>query len=109
MKTGLAYQQTLGEWNQKRKDSDSQKCVDGMTLPGSPAWSLVGGAMNREAAALGVPVFSIFRGEIGLLDRELQKEGKLVLRWRCIDRLSRQAFSASGKSTFKLWGPQYSY
>src|ERR1039458_4176378 len=30
-----------------------------------------GGTMNREAAALGVPVYSIFRGEIGAVDRYL--------------------------------------
>ena len=35
--------------------------------------------MNREAAALGVPVYSIFRGKIGAVDRSLQAEGRLVL------------------------------
>jgi predicted glycosyltransferase len=38
-----------------------------------------GGTMNREAAALGVPVYSIFRGEIGAVDRHLEKSGLLVL------------------------------
>ena len=38
-----------------------------------------GGTMNREAAALGVPVFSIFRGTIGAVDRRLNAEGRLVL------------------------------
>lgn len=38
-----------------------------------------GGTMNREAAALGVPVYSIFRGTIGAVDRYLCQEGKLVL------------------------------
>ncbi len=38
-----------------------------------------GGTMNREAAALGVPVYSIFRGKIGAVDRQLQAEGRLVL------------------------------
>ncbi len=38
-----------------------------------------GGTMNREAAALGVPVYSIFRGKIGAVDRQLQSEGKLTL------------------------------
>jgi len=38
-----------------------------------------GGTMNREAAALGVPVFSIFRGKIGAVDRQLAAEGRLVL------------------------------
>jgi predicted glycosyltransferase len=38
-----------------------------------------GGTMNREAAALGVPVYSIFRGEIGAVDRYLSDAGRLVL------------------------------
>jgi predicted glycosyltransferase len=38
-----------------------------------------GGTMNREAAALGVPVYSIFRGKIGAVDRQLREEGRLVL------------------------------
>jgi predicted glycosyltransferase len=38
-----------------------------------------GGTMNREAAALGVPVYSVFRGKIGAVDRQLQKEGRLTL------------------------------
>jgi len=38
-----------------------------------------GGTMNREAAALGVPVYSIFRGKIGAVDRYLAGKGRLVL------------------------------
>ena len=38
-----------------------------------------GGTMNREAAALGVPVYSIFRGEIGAVDRYLVSVGRLIL------------------------------
>lgn len=38
-----------------------------------------GGTMNREAAALGVPVYSIFRGKIGAVDRYLADNGRLVL------------------------------
>jgi len=38
-----------------------------------------GGTMNREAAALGVPVYSIFRGRIGAVDRNLSENGRLVL------------------------------
>lgn len=36
-----------------------------------------GGTMNREATALGVPVYSIFRGKMGAVDAFLQKIGKL--------------------------------
>src|SRR5438093_5763560 len=38
-----------------------------------------GGTMNREAASLGVPVYSIFRGRIGAVDRYLGATGRLVL------------------------------
>ena len=38
-----------------------------------------GGTMNREAAAMGVPVYSIFRGAIGAVDRFLSSQGRLVL------------------------------
>jgi len=38
-----------------------------------------GGTMNREAAALEVPVYSIFRGKIGAVDRYLSENGRLVL------------------------------
>ena len=36
-----------------------------------------GGTMNREAAALGVPVYSIFRGPLGAVDRFLASRGRL--------------------------------
>ena len=38
-----------------------------------------GGTMNREAAALGVPVYSIFRGKIGAVDKYLAENGRLIL------------------------------
>ena len=38
-----------------------------------------GGTMNREAAALNVPVYSIFRGKIGAVDKYLSDKGRLVL------------------------------
>jgi predicted glycosyltransferase len=57
-----------------------QQVVDGLNL----IWysDLVisgGGTMNREAAALGVPVYSTFRGKIGAVDRYLHDQGRLVL------------------------------
>jgi predicted glycosyltransferase len=57
-----------------------QKVVDGLNL----IWcsDLVisgGGTMNREAAALGVPVYSIFRGKTGAVDRYLAANGRLFL------------------------------
>jgi predicted glycosyltransferase len=41
--------------------------------------------MNREAAALGVPVYSIFSGNIGAVDRDLQRQGRLTLVERAED------------------------
>ncbi|MGA9354322.1 MAG: DUF354 domain-containing protein, partial [Terriglobales bacterium] len=38
-----------------------------------------GGTMNREAAALGIPVYSLFRGTMGAVDKHLAATGKLVL------------------------------
>jgi predicted glycosyltransferase len=35
--------------------------------------------MNREAAALHVPVYSIFRGKVGAVDRRLEQEGRLIM------------------------------
>jgi predicted glycosyltransferase len=57
-----------------------ERAVDGLDL----IWAsdLVvsgGGTMNREAAALGVPVYSIFRGRIGAVDQHLAEEGRLIL------------------------------
>lgn len=38
-----------------------------------------GGTMNREAAALGIPVYSIFRGKTGAVDRYLAETGRLLM------------------------------
>ncbi len=56
------------------------KAVDGLNL----IWhsDLVvsgGGTMNREAAALGVPVYSIFRGKMGAVDKHLSETGRLTM------------------------------
>jgi uncharacterized protein len=37
-----------------------------------------GGTMNREAAALGVPAYSIFRGKVGAVDQYLVRQGRLT-------------------------------
>jgi hypothetical protein len=44
-----------------------------------------GGTMNREAAALGVPVYSIFRGKLGAVDRYLAEHGRLTLLQSAVD------------------------
>ncbi|MEQ1762781.1 MAG: DUF354 domain-containing protein [Pyrinomonadaceae bacterium] len=37
-----------------------------------------GGTMNREAVLLGVPVYSIFQGEQGSLDRKMERTGEIT-------------------------------
>ncbi len=67
-------------WYRDRKIVIPEKVVNGLDL----IWysDLVisgGGTMNREAAALGVPVYSIFRGKIGAVDKYLSDTGRLTL------------------------------
>ncbi len=75
-----ALRKAWEKWIANGKIVIPEHAVDGMNL----IWfsDLVisgGGTMNREAAALGVPVYSIFRGRIGAVDRQLQSEGRLTL------------------------------
>jgi hypothetical protein len=65
---------------ENRKIRIPHQVVDGLNL----IWhsDLVisgGGTMNREAAALGVPVYSTFRGKIGAVDQYLSDRGRLIL------------------------------
>ena len=46
-----------------------------------------GGTMNREAAALGVPVYTVFAGRMGGVDEELLREGRLLRLERAEDVL----------------------
>jgi predicted glycosyltransferase len=56
-----------------------KEAVDGLQLA-SAADLLIsgGGTMNREAALLGVPVYSIFAGRQGALDRAMEAEGLIT-------------------------------
>lgn len=57
-----------------------EHAVDGLSLLWSSDLAISGGGtMNREAAALGVPVYSVFRGKIGAVDRYLAQSDRLVL------------------------------
>jgi len=68
------------KWIENRKIVIPEGVVDGLNLIWFSDFVISGGGtMNREAAALGVPVYSIFRGKIGAVDRHLQQEGRLVL------------------------------
>jgi predicted glycosyltransferase len=75
----LVYQ-TWPKWCAERRIIIPDRVVDGLNL----VWhsDLVisgGGTMNREAAALGVPVYSIFRGKLGAVDRYLAQHHRLIL------------------------------
>jgi predicted glycosyltransferase len=79
-KQGDLIKTTWPGWFEKGRTIIPKEAVDGLNL----IWNadLVmsgGGTMNREAAALHVPVYSVFRGKIGAVDQQLQKEGRLVL------------------------------
>jgi predicted glycosyltransferase len=68
------------EWFKNSKVIIPEEVVDGLNLLWHSDLAVSGGGtMNREAAALGVPVYSIFRGKIGAVDRSLQEQGRLTL------------------------------
>jgi predicted glycosyltransferase len=57
-----------------------EHAVDGLNLIWHSDFVVSGGGtMNREAAALNVPVYSVFRGKTGAVDRYLAKAGRMVL------------------------------
>ena len=99
------------KWFENGKTIIPTDAIDGLNL----LWhsDLVvsgGGTMNREAAALGVPVYSIFRGTIGAVDRRLSEEGRLVLveseadverKINLTKRVRRSAAETNSKKTFK--------
>jgi uncharacterized protein len=56
-----------------------QRAVDAQSLIALADLVLsAGGTMNREAAALGVPVYTTFGGRLGGVDEELIRQGRLV-------------------------------
>jgi len=56
------------------------RAVDGRSLVAyADVLVSAGGTMNREAAVLGTPVWSIFEGRLGAVDEQLVREGRLRL------------------------------
>jgi hypothetical protein len=77
---GDAICASFPQWFQGGRTLIPTRAVDGLNL----IWhsDLVvsgGGTMNREAAALGVPVYSIFRGKTGAVDRKLEQQRRLTM------------------------------
>ena len=55
-----------------------ERAVDGSSLVAfADALVSAGGTMNREAAVLGTPVWSMFEGRMGAVDEQLAREGRL--------------------------------
>lgn len=57
-----------------------------------------GGTMNREAAALGTPVWTTFAGRLGAVDERLVAEGRLRI-LRRVDELRVERKAAAGRPT----------
>ena len=56
-----------------------ERSVDGRSLVAfADLLVSAGGTMNREAAVLGTPVWSIFEGQLGAVDERLAREGRLL-------------------------------
>jgi uncharacterized protein len=56
------------------------RAVDGRSLVAlADVLVSAGGTMNREAAVLGTPVWSVFEGRMGAVDELLVREGRLRL------------------------------
>ena len=55
-----------------------ERAVDGRSLVAfADVLVSAGGTMNREAAVLGTPVWSMFEGPLGAVDEQLAREGRL--------------------------------
>jgi uncharacterized protein len=75
----LVYR-TWPKWCEERKIIVPNEALNGLDLIWYSDFVVSGGGtMNREAAALGVPVYSIFRGKIGAVDKYLAERGRLTL------------------------------
>ena len=71
---------TWPQWCEERKIIVPDQALNGLDLIWYSDFVVSGGGtMNREAAALGVPVYSIFRGTIGAVDSYLAERGRLTL------------------------------
>jgi predicted glycosyltransferase len=62
-----------GGWVVPERAIDAQSLISFADLVVS-----AGGTMNREAVALGTPVFSVFEGRLGAVDERLIAEGRLL-------------------------------
>lgn len=76
-----------------------QSPLDGPSLLAAADLAISGGGtMNREAALLGTPAYSVFTGLLGALDRELIRQGRLT-QVQTIDDVNRIHLGRKGPST----------
>lgn len=67
-------------WFEDARTVIPTRAVDGLDLLWISDFVVSGGGtMNREAAALGIPVYSIFRGKTGAVDLMLEEQGRLKM------------------------------
>jgi predicted glycosyltransferase len=75
-----AFRKDYPVWFANAKTIVPRHAVDGLDLLWFSDFVVSGGGtMNREAAALGVPVYSIFRGKAGAVDLSLEQQGRLTM------------------------------
>src|SRR5213594_446406 len=79
-KQKTAYEIRVRDWSSDVCSSDlvPDRAVDAQSLIAlADVVVSAGGTMNREAAALGVPVYTTYGGRLGGVDEELIREGRL--------------------------------
>src|SRR5438034_5352093 len=88
-KQGMELRKRWAELLRSRTMLIPDRVVNGLNLIWHSDFVISGGGtMNREAAALDVPVYSVFRGRIGAVDRYLSASGRLVL-LECVEDVQR--------------------
>lgn len=77
---GQFLRETHPSWFSDTKTIVPPRALNGLNLLWFSDFAVSGGGtMNREAAALGIPAYSIFRGKIGAVDRSLERDGRLTM------------------------------
>ncbi|MEI2725725.1 MAG: DUF354 domain-containing protein [Verrucomicrobiota bacterium] len=101
-------------WFQNDKTVIPKTALDGLNLIWFSDFVVSGGGtMNREAAALGVPVYSIFRGTIGAVDHHLCAAGRLTLvesladvadKIQIVKRVRKPLDESTSRATLRIYG-----
>jgi uncharacterized protein len=79
-KQGQLLRQQNPDWFAAGRVIIPRRAINGLNLVYFSDFVISGGGtMNREAAALRVPAYSIFCGSMGAVDKQLEAEGRLVM------------------------------